>query len=125
MKSKTFTSYAGAKEFLKGRTGFIEGPFIKPDLNREYIVFYKSQREVSGTMKKKSDVVRELIAAGNYKKALSIAKGFKLGFTKEEQDTLTRAHECLVHPGWYEQLGINEEKVIEDGIAIIKRVYGE
>ena len=76
-------------------------------------------------MKKKSDTVRELVAAGDYKKALSIAKGFKIGFTKEEQSTMTRAHECMAHPGFYSQLGIDEAKAIEAGIEIIKRAYGK
>lgn len=76
-------------------------------------------------MKRKSDAVRELVAEGNYKKALSIAKGFKIGFTKEEQSTMTRAHECMVHPGFYRQLGIDEEQAIADGIELIKKVYGE
>lgn len=75
-------------------------------------------------MKKKSDLVRELVAAGDYKKALSIAKGFKIGFTKEEQSIMTRAHECMVHPGFYSQLGINEADAIDAGIEIIERVYG-
>lgn len=75
-------------------------------------------------MKKKSDIVRELVAAQNYKKALSIAKGFKIGFTKEEQSTLTRAHECLVYPGFYKQLGIDEAATIEAGISLLVRVYG-
>lgn len=76
-------------------------------------------------MKKKSEQVRELVAAGNFKKALSIAKGFKLGFTKTEQNIMTRAHECMVHPGFYSQLGYDEAKLIEDGIDLVKRVYGE
>ena len=75
-------------------------------------------------MKKKSDMVRELVAAGDYKKALSIAKGFKIGFTKEEQSIMTRAHECMVHPGFYSQLGINEADAIDAGIEIIEPVYG-
>ena len=76
-------------------------------------------------MKRKSDMVRELVAEGNYKKALSIAKGFKIGFTKEEQTTLTRAHECMVHPGFYRQLGIDEEQAIADGIELIKKIYSK
>lgn len=76
-------------------------------------------------MEKKSDMVRRLVAQGDYKKALSIAKGFKLGFTKEQQSTMTRAHECMVHPGFYKQLGIDEAKAIQDGIDLLKRVYGE
>lgn len=76
-------------------------------------------------MEKKSDMVRRLVAEGNYKKALSIAKGFRLGFTKEEQNTMTRAHECMVFPGFYKQLGMDESKAIEAGIELLKRVYGE
>lgn len=76
-------------------------------------------------MKRKSDMVRELVAEGNYKKALSIAKGFKIGFTKEEQSIMTRAHECMAHPGFYRQLGIDEEQAIADGVELIKKVYGE
>ena len=76
-------------------------------------------------MKRKSDTVKELVAKGDYKKALSIAKGFKIGFTKEEQSTMTRAHECMVHPGFYRQLGIDEEQAIANGIELIKKVYGE
>ena len=75
-------------------------------------------------MEKKSDVVRRLVAEGNFKKALSIAKGFKLGFTKEEQSLMTRAHECMVHPGFYSQLGYDEDKLIQDGISFITKVYG-
>ena len=73
---------------------------------------------------KKSDMVRELVAEGNFKKALSIAKGFKIGFTKAEQDIMTRAHECMVHPGFYKQLGIDEEAAIAAGIELVRRVYG-
>lgn len=76
-------------------------------------------------MKRKSDIVKELVAQGDFKKALSIAKGFKIGFTKKEQDLMIRAHECIVHPGFYSQLGFDEAKIIEDGIRFIKEVYGE
>ena len=76
-------------------------------------------------MKRKSDIVKELVAAGDYKKALSIAKGFKIGFTKKEQDIMIRAHECMVHPGFYSQLGFDEAKSIEEGIELVRRVYGD
>lgn len=76
-------------------------------------------------MKRKSEIVKELVAAGDYKKALSIAKGFKIGFTKKEQDIMIRAHECMVHPGFYSQLGFDEAQLIQDGIDLVKRVYGD
>ncbi len=41
LASKNFTSKSEAKKFAATVKGFIEGPFIDWDLNREYIVFYK------------------------------------------------------------------------------------
>ena len=75
-------------------------------------------------MKKKSDEVRELVAAGNFKKALAIVKGFRLGLTKEQISTFARAHECIVHPGFYSQLGMNEEQEIQKGIDLLVKLYG-
>lgn len=76
-------------------------------------------------LERKSDIVRNLVAAGNYRKALSIAKDFRLGFTKEDKKVLVRAHECFAHPGWYKQLGINEDEAKEAGIELLKKVYGK
>lgn len=75
-------------------------------------------------MKHKSEQVKELVAAGDYKKALSIAKSFKIGFTKEQQSTMTRAYECIVHPDFYKQIGTDIDKAIEAGVELIKQVYG-
>lgn len=49
-------------------------------------------------MKRKSDIVREAVAAGNFKEALRIAKGFRINITAEQRDTMCRAYECIVHP---------------------------
>ena len=46
---------------------------------------------------KKTDIVREAVAAGNMKKALSIAKDFRLGISKEQRSLMARAYECMVH----------------------------
>ena len=73
---------------------------------------------------KKSDTVRRLVAAGDYKKALSIVKGFRLGIPGEDIGLMTRAYECITNPGFYSQLGINPEAAIADGIGILKAHYG-
>ena len=73
---------------------------------------------------KKSDVVRRLVSTGDYKKALSIVKGFRLGISGEDIGLMTRAHECMTNPGFYSQLGINPEAAIADGIEILKTHYG-
>ena len=43
-------------------------------------------------MKRKSDIVREAVAAGNFKEALRIAKGFRINITAEQRDTMCRAY---------------------------------
>ncbi len=75
-------------------------------------------------MKTKSDLVRELVAEENFKKALAIAKDFRLGLTKEQMSSLTRAHECLAHPGFYSQLGMDEAAEIAKGIQVLRSLYG-
>ena len=40
---------------------------------------------------KKSDAVRRLVAAGEYQRALGIAKDFRLGISKEERDAMRLA----------------------------------
>jgi len=73
----------------------------------------------------KSAAVRELVINGDYKKALSIVKGFRLGITKEESKKLVRAYECMVHTRFYEQIGIDITTAISEGIEILKILYGK
>lgn len=74
-------------------------------------------------MKKKTDIVRELVSAGENKKALQIAKGFKIGITKDESVAMQRAYECMVNPSFYREIGKNVEEEIEKGIAVLKALY--
>ena len=73
----------------------------------------------------RSDTVRELIVSGDYKKALSIVKGFRLGIGKEDLSKMALAYECLVHTGFYEQLGINTATAIFEGIQVLNSLYGQ
>ena len=72
---------------------------------------------------KKTDLVREAVAAGNMKKALSIAKDFRLGITKEQRSTMARAYECLVHPAFYTSIGIDLPTAIQEGISVVTALY--
>ena len=49
---------------------------------------------------KKTDIVRGLVSDGDMKKALSIAKDFRLGITKAQRSAMTKAYECMVHPAF-------------------------
>ena len=74
---------------------------------------------------RKSDTVRRLVAGGDFKGALAIAKGFRLGIRKADWKQMTRAYECMVYPDFYKSIGFQTEDEIDKGIAIIKKLYEE
>jgi len=74
----------------------------------------------------KTDTVRELVVNGNYKKALSIVKGFRRSIAKEDLGKMALAYECMTkNVGFYEQLGTDTTKAIADGITILTALYGQ
>lgn len=75
-------------------------------------------------MERKSDKVRRLVADGDFKGALRIAKDFRLGITKEQSSTMTRAYECMVHGRFYKQLGYDLDEKIAEGVKILVGLYG-
>lgn len=75
-------------------------------------------------MERKSDTVRRLVAEEDYRKALSIAKDFRIGISREQRSTMTRAYECMVHPSFYSSLGTNLSQAIDEGISVLKGLYG-
>jgi hypothetical protein len=75
-------------------------------------------------MIKKSDIVREAVREQDWKKALLIAKDFHIGVTQEQRSKMARAYECIVHPDFYRQIGIDIPEAIEQGKAIVKE-YAE
>lgn len=76
-------------------------------------------------MVKKTDVVRDAVARGDMRKALSIAKGFRLGITKEQHDDMTRAHECMTSPRLYQSIGADTSELIRKGIDTVVALYGQ
>ena len=72
----------------------------------------------------KSDIVRGLIADGNYKKALGIVRGFRLGIKKDDLIKMALAYECMVHSGFYKQIGTDTETAVNEGIQILIDLYG-
>lgn len=73
---------------------------------------------------KKSDVVRRLVRERDYRSALRIAKGFRLGISKDDLDAMRLAYECMVNPGFYRQLGRDPAAEIKRGIGVLVRLYG-
>ncbi len=75
-------------------------------------------------MERKSDTVRRLVAAGDFKAALRIAKDFRLGISKQDSDDMRRGYECLVHPGFYKSIGKNPSEIAQKGVEVVQRLYG-
>ena len=73
---------------------------------------------------KKSDAVRRLVAAGEYQRALGIAKDFRLGISKEKRDAMRLAYECMVWPDFYRQIGKDVGREIKTGVVILVELYG-
>ena len=76
-------------------------------------------------MIKKSDIVREAVREQDWKKALQIAKDFHIGVTHEQRSKMARAYECIVHPDFYQQIGVDIPEAIEQGKARICEKHKE
>lgn len=75
-------------------------------------------------MVKKTEQVRDLVRQGRYKEALRIVKGFRLGITREQIESMTRAYECMVHPDFYRSIGKNTQECIDGGVAVLCQIFG-
>ena len=73
---------------------------------------------------KKTEKVISLLRGCDYVGALSIAKTFRLGFTKEQRRTLQIASEVLGgNASFYRQLGIDTEKMVTDAKKLLNDTY--
>ena len=77
-----------------------------------------------GKLIKQTDIVREAVKQGDFKKALRIAKDFRLGITKEQREWMSRAYECMIHPDFYKQIGTDIPGVIARGMEVVEALYG-
>ena len=73
-----------------------------------------------GKLVKQTDIVREAVKAGEWKKALRIAKDFRINVTKEQRDAMARAYECMVHPEFYRQLRYRYSRSDSEGAGSSK-----
>lgn len=77
-----------------------------------------------GKLVKQTDIVRKAIKAGEMKKALRIAKDFRLNVTRDQREKMSRAYECMVHPGFFRQIGVDIPAAIAEGEAVVRCLYG-
>ena len=77
-----------------------------------------------GKLVKQTDIVREAVKAGEWKKAHRIARDFRINVTKEQRDAMSRAYECMVHPDFYRQIGTDIPGAIAKGKEVVSCLYG-
>ena len=77
-----------------------------------------------GKLVKQSDIVREAVKAGEWKKAFRIVKDFRLNVTKSQRDVMARAYECMVHSEFYRQIGTDIPGAIAKGKEVVSCLYG-
>ena len=71
-------------------------------------------------MERKSDTVRRLVAAGDFK----AAKDFRLGISKEDSDDMRRGYECMIHGAFYQSIGKDPSEIAQKGVETVQRLYG-
>ena len=76
-----------------------------------------------GKLVKQSDIVREAVKAGDWKKALRIAKDFRMNVTKAQRDAMASAYECMVDSEMYKQIGTVIPGAIGTRKAVVSCLY--
>jgi len=72
-------------------------------------------------METKLSKLKQCAASDDWAGALRIAAKFAdLG---EFKPVIVRAHECLVNPGFYRQLGRDPDAAVSEGIAALRTRY--
>lgn len=70
---------------------------------------------------KKIDTLTRHMRSEDWGRALRVAASFpRLG---EHRASIVRAHEVLAHPGFYAQLGRDEDQILSAGIAALRSRY--
>ena len=70
---------------------------------------------------KKIDILKNAMVSHEWEKALSVASRFpRLG---EHKNAIVRAHEAIVNPRFYSQLGFNIQELIQEGIQALQERY--
>lgn len=74
-------------------------------------------------METKTSLVRKFVASGEFKKALAICKDWRGGISKADSDAMRLGYECMVHPGFYQQLHYDTDKAVNEAVLVLQRLY--
>lgn len=58
----------------------------------------------------------------DYKVALRYAKDFRINVTDEQRDMMSLGYECIVHPEFYRQLGMNVDVITKNAVQVLRDI---
>lgn len=73
-------------------------------------------------MKSKNQEVKELVAQGEYKRALQICKEWDYE-NESHGDILRRGYDCLMYPEFYRQIGKDPDKEYQKAVDVLNELY--
>lgn len=73
-------------------------------------------------MMTKTSQVHELVNKGDYKKALRLAKDFRISVTREQAESMQLAYEAMIYPEFYRQIGKDVDRLKAEGIKVLKEI---
>lgn len=73
-------------------------------------------------METKTQKVRNLVAAGEYKKALQICKDW-IYENPTYSSILRLGYDCLLYPKFYKQIGKDPEHAYQEAVRVLQAVY--
>lgn len=73
-------------------------------------------------METKTAKVKRLVAEGEYKQALQICKDWTYD-NPEHRNKLRLGYECLMYPGFYQQLGHDPTAAYNDAVKLLQQLY--
>jgi len=76
-----------------------------------------------GGYKSKNQIVKELVWAGEYMGALSIAHKFKI-LKPEDKKALEQCYGAHKNPDFYRQLGLNIQHLKDEGVRVLLELWG-
>lgn len=76
-------------------------------------------------MVRKTDMVRTAVREEDWKKALRIAKDFRINVTQEQRRTMSKAYECMIHERFYLSIGEDIKSRIAEGIETLISIFGK
>jgi len=74
-------------------------------------------------METKTQKVIRWFEEGDTRKAMRHASKFRIGISKEDQDAMGFAYDCMLNADFYRQLGKDPVEIIDKGLEVFTQLF--